>query len=67
MPMPEGGHPAWNLYFACEDVDATVARAGELGGRTMMGPIDVPNGARFAILRDPRNAVFSVASGQMDP
>jgi uncharacterized protein len=67
MPLPPGGHPAWNLYFACEDTDATIAQAGELGGETVMGPVDVPNGSRFAILRDPRNAVFSVASGQMDP
>jgi predicted enzyme related to lactoylglutathione lyase len=67
MPMPPGGHPAWNLYFACEDADATIAQAGELGAATVMGPIDVPNGSRFAILRDPSNAVFSVASGQMDP
>ena len=50
MPMPPGGHPAWNLYFACEDVDATVARADELGGETFMGPMDVPNGVA---LRDP--------------
>jgi predicted enzyme related to lactoylglutathione lyase len=67
MPLPPGGHPAWNLYFGCEDADATIARAGELGAETVMGPIDVPNGSRFAILRDPRNAVFSVASGAMDP
>jgi predicted enzyme related to lactoylglutathione lyase len=67
MPLPPGGHPAWNLYFACEDADATIAQAGELGAETVMGPIDVPNGSRFAILRDPSNAVFSVASGQMDP
>jgi uncharacterized protein len=66
MPMPPGGHPAWNLYFACEDTDVTLARAGELGAETVMGPMDVPNGSRFAILRDPSNAVFSVASGQMD-
>jgi uncharacterized protein len=67
MPMPEGGHPAWNLYFACEDVDATVAQAGELGARTIVPAADVPNGGRFAILGDPSNAVFSVVSGQMDP
>jgi len=67
MPLPPGGHPAWNLYFACEDADATIARAGEHGAETVMGPIDVPNGSRFAILRDPSNAVFSVASGPMDP
>jgi uncharacterized protein len=67
MPLPPGGHPAWNLYFACEDADATIAQAGEHGAETVMGPIDVPNGSRFAILRDPSNAVFSVASGPMDP
>jgi uncharacterized protein len=67
MPMPPESHPAWNLYFACEDADATIAQARELGAETVMGPIDVPNGSRFAILRDPRNAVFSVASGTMDP
>jgi predicted enzyme related to lactoylglutathione lyase len=67
MPMPPGGHPAWNLYFACQDADATIAQAGALGAATVMGPIEVPNGSRFAILRDPSNAVFSVASGAMDP
>ena len=66
LPIVEGGHPAWNLYFACENVDATLARANELGGQTFMGPMDVPNGSRFAILRDPSNAVFSVSSGPMD-
>jgi predicted enzyme related to lactoylglutathione lyase len=66
MPMPPGAHPAWNLYFAVDDVDAAVARAGELGGATVMGPMDIPNGTRFAIVRDPHNAVFSLAAGPMD-
>ena len=66
LPIIEGGHPAWNLYFACEDVDATVARANELGGETFMGPMDVPNGSRFAILRDPSGAFFSVSAGPME-
>jgi predicted enzyme related to lactoylglutathione lyase len=66
MPMPPGGHPAWNLYFAVEDVDATLAKANELGGATVMGPMDIPNGSRLAVIRDPQNAVFSVASGEMD-
>jgi predicted enzyme related to lactoylglutathione lyase len=67
MPMPPGSHPAWNLYFAVDDVDATVARARELGGDAVMGPMDVPNGGRLAVLRDPQNAVFSVLSGELDP
>lgn len=66
MPLPPGGHPAWNLYFAAPDTDAAIARAGELGGQLVMGPIDVPGG-RFAIIRDPQNAVFSVLDGELDP
>jgi uncharacterized protein len=66
MPMPPGSHPAWNLYFAVDDVDAAAARAGELGAETIMGPMDVPNG-RFAVIRDPQNAVFSVLTGELDP
>jgi predicted enzyme related to lactoylglutathione lyase len=31
-----------------------------------MGPMDVPGG-RFAVLRDPQNAVFSIVDGQFDP
>jgi predicted enzyme related to lactoylglutathione lyase len=67
MPMPPGSHPAWNLYFAVDDADATVARACELGADAVMGPMDVPNGGRFAVLRDPQNAVFSVLTGELDP
>jgi len=66
MPAPPGSHPAWNLYFAVEDTDATLARVGELGGQTVMGPMDVPAG-RFGIVRDPQGAVFSIAAGEMDP
>jgi uncharacterized protein len=66
MPMPPGGHPAWNLYFGVEDTEATIAQAGDLGGQLVMGPMAVPSG-RFAVLRDPQNAVFSVVDGQFDP
>jgi uncharacterized protein len=66
MAAPPGAHPAWNLYFAVPDADAAVARAGELGGETVMEPMDVPAG-RFAVLRDPEGAVFSVAAGELDP
>jgi len=66
MPTPEGGHPVWNLYFAVEDVDAALAKAGELGGGTIAPRMDVPNGTSFAVLRDPSGAVFSVSSGPMD-
>src|SRR5215218_8940614 len=41
MPLPPGGHPAWNLYFGVDDAEAAMARAGELGAQTVMGPMDV--------------------------
>ena len=66
MPLPPGGHPAWNLYFGVEDAEAAIARAGELGAQVVMGPMDVPGG-RFAVLRDPQNAVFSGVDGRFDP
>jgi predicted enzyme related to lactoylglutathione lyase len=66
MPLPPGGHPAWNLYFGVEDADAAIARVGELGGQVVMGPLPVPSG-RFAVLRDPQNAVFSIVDGDFDP
>jgi predicted enzyme related to lactoylglutathione lyase len=40
LPVIEGGHPAWNLYFACEDTDTTLAKINELGGGTVMGPMN---------------------------
>jgi predicted enzyme related to lactoylglutathione lyase len=65
MPLPPRGHPAWNLYFGVEDVETAITRAAALGAETVMGPTPVPGG-RFAILRDPQNAVFSVLDGQFD-
>jgi predicted enzyme related to lactoylglutathione lyase len=66
MPTPPGGHPAWNLYFGTEDTATAIARATELGGTVVIGPMEVPGG-KFAIIRDPQNAVFSVLDGQYDP
>jgi predicted enzyme related to lactoylglutathione lyase len=66
MPTPPRAHPAWNLYFGSTGAAATVERATELGGMLVMGPMEVPGG-RFAIIRDPQNAVFSIVDGQFDP
>jgi predicted enzyme related to lactoylglutathione lyase len=49
----------WLVYFAVDDCDATVAKAAELGGSTVLGPIDIPIG-RFAELVDPNGSSFAV-------
>ena len=64
MELPEearkrGVPPHWMGYVAVPDVDATAARAGKLGGHTIMGPQDIPNVGRFVILADPQGAVIS--------
>lgn len=55
-PVP----PNWGIYIGVDDVDATAAQATSLGGEVIAGPQDIPNFARFAVLRDAEGAVFSV-------
>ncbi len=51
--------PYINVYFTVADCDAAVSRATGLGGTLDFGPMDSPFG-RFAALRDPQGACFSV-------
>jgi uncharacterized protein len=60
-----GMPPNWLVYFAVEDIDAGVTRVGELGGETMMGPMDIGI-AKIAIVRDPQGAVFALYAGQLE-
>jgi predicted enzyme related to lactoylglutathione lyase len=50
----------WGITFGVEDTDATVDRAGELGAKVLVPPMDVPP-IRLAVLADPQGAVFSVS------
>jgi len=50
----------WLPYFEVADVDATVAKATELGGKVRMAPIDMEGVGRFAKLADPYGARFAV-------
>ena len=52
--------PSWTSYIGTSDVDATIARARELGGRSLTEPMDVPDQGRFAIIQDPTGAVFGI-------
>ncbi len=52
----------WNPFFLVGDVDATAAKAGQLGAEVVHGPVDVEmdNGPRLAVIRDPQGATFGV-------
>jgi predicted enzyme related to lactoylglutathione lyase len=51
---------AWTVYFASADADATAAKAVELGGSIVMGPMDVMDAGRMLVAADPTGAVFGV-------
>jgi predicted enzyme related to lactoylglutathione lyase len=57
--------PNWLPYFAVENVDETLARAGESGCQVLVQPMTVPAG-RFAALTDPQGAVFAIFEGDFD-
>ena len=54
-PMP----PAWGCYVTVPDIDATAKKCAEMGGKLLVGPMDIPNVGRFAVLQDPQGAVFN--------
>ncbi len=49
----------WLVYFGVDDTDAAIARVTELGGKLLMGPMDIDAG-RFAVVEDPSEAAFAI-------
>ena len=47
----------WSVTFAVDNADATTAKAGELGGEVVAGPVDAP-WTRMAVITDPQGATF---------
>lgn len=63
-PQFEGIPPHWACYVWVDDVDATAATAGALGGQVLQPPMDVHNVGRMAFLKDPQGATFAVFKGK---
>lgn len=52
--------PMWQVTFAVDDCDASVATALELGATVVMAPEDIPDIGRFAMIDDPHGARFGI-------
>ncbi len=52
--------PAWSVYFAVQNCDATTKIAASLGGSLVLSATDVPEVGRFAMLTDLQGAPFFV-------
>jgi uncharacterized protein len=56
--LPDEVPPHWLVYFAVDDIEATVAKARELGA-TASDIMDVEMAGRFSVINDPQGAVFA--------
>ena len=58
--------PNWLVYFTTEDIDGSVAKATELGARVLAPVMELPMGARIAVLADPQGAAFALFEGEVE-
>jgi uncharacterized protein len=56
-----GARPGWLGYVSVDNVDDALARLKQEGGKAFMGPQEVPNVIRFAMVADPQGAPFYIA------
>jgi uncharacterized protein len=54
----------WNVYFAADDLNATVKLILDNGGTTVVEPMDVMGQGRMAMVEDPSGARFGLWQGQ---
>ncbi len=55
-----GQPPAWSVYIATENVEATARKVRDAGGKVIAEPLDVMNAGRMAVFQDPTGAFISV-------
>lgn len=61
-PAPEVP-PMWAPYFGHPSIKAGMDQIAALGGKTFMGPMEVPGGAFVCMAFDPRGACFALVGG----
>ena len=66
-PVMEGGDPQVTFYVEVEDIQASLQRAGELGGETVVPVSDVPGMVTFAMFRDPEGNVVGLVASETPP
>lgn len=57
----EGEFPAWSVWFAVDDCEASAAKVAELGGSVIVAPNDMGFGIG-SVVADPHGAVFGIAA-----
>jgi predicted enzyme related to lactoylglutathione lyase len=58
--VAQGAPPNWTTYITVNDVGRVTARAGGLGGKVVVEPMDVLDSGRMSMLQDPEGALFAL-------
>ncbi len=62
MKKAEGnGAPGWMPYITVTNLAETLAKLGDLGGSQVGDIMPLPDGGRFAIIKDPQGATTGLA------
>ena len=61
---PPGVPPHWLAYFWVDDVDASAAKAKQMGANLYVPPMTIENVGRMAVIADPQGAVFAIFNSQ---
>lgn len=70
MALPEearkAGAPShWLGYISVPDTDGSLAQAKKYGAKALMGPMDLPEVGRIAVIADPQGAVLALFTPSM--
>jgi predicted enzyme related to lactoylglutathione lyase len=57
--VPAEVPPHWQVYFAVEDAQRAIDATNAAGGKTYLGPIEIPVG-KLGVLDDPQGAAFGI-------
>ena len=63
----QGVPPNWMIYITVENVDASVAKAQQLGGKILAPAFDVMEAGRMAVVQDPTGATFCLWRANKNP
>ncbi|MGN6185504.1 MAG: VOC family protein [Thermoanaerobaculia bacterium] len=63
----QGMPPNWLSYVAVANADQSTEKAKSLGGNVVMGPFDVDDHGRMAVIGDPQGAYFAIWQAIKNP
>ncbi|MBU0519637.1 VOC family protein [bacterium] len=52
--------PQWLMYITVDNLDRSIAKCHELGGKLLTGPNDYGGMGRYAVVQDPAKAVVAL-------